>query len=124
MSKMRTTIQKEKGKILDRDRLRLFFDGLPDGKFTLEADDSAERTSPQNRYLHGVLLPEWRKALNYAGYNEVRNDEHAKLLLKSMFQVEHTSRLNTVDFNKLVNDAIQFAAEHMNHQIPYPNEKF
>lgn len=112
--------------------------GLKDGKWELEISPVNKRSSPQNRYLHGLLIPEFRKALNSVGYDEVKTDSQAKSILKSMFLVAETVNKetgemikyirNTRDLNKeemtiLFDEVIKFTAEHMNHQIAYPNEQ-
>jgi hypothetical protein len=138
MAKSSMIVNMKDGVILNPRAVKTFFAALPDGKNLIESDNSTKRTLPQNRYLHGVLIPEFRKALNSVGYDEVKNDSQAKLILKTMFLtrsttnketgqilefVEDTHNLTTVELNTLIDEVIKFCAEHMSYQIAYPNEQ-
>lgn len=111
---------------------------LKPGKYLASFKGLSKRTPPMNAYLHGVLIPEFRKALNGVGYDEVKTDEQAKRILKSMFltrqvtnketgemieYVADTSDLTKEEMSILYDEVIKFAAENMNHQILYPNEQ-
>lgn len=126
------------GQIDNKKTVKTFFESLPDGRYLIEADNSKKRTHPQNRYLHGVLIPEFRKALNSVGYNEVQTNEHAKLIMKSMFltreivneetgemikYTQDTHNLSTVELGELIEGVIRFSAENMSYIIPYPSEQ-
>lgn len=110
---------------------------LKDGKHILEASPYNKRSLPQNRYLHGVLIPEFRKALNSVGYDEVKDDIQAKLIMKSMFlkrrtanketgevieYIQDTSDCTKEEIGILIDEVIKFCADEMNYQIPYPGE--
>lgn len=97
-----------------------------------------KRSLQQNAYLHHILIPEFRKALNDVGYDEVRTDAQAKLIMKKMFltvsipnketaealeYVRDTSDLNKDEMSILFDDVIKFAWDNMNYKIPYPNEQ-
>src|SRR5665213_2819863 len=87
--------------------------GLAPGEYEWEIKRYKKpRSLPQNAYLHGVLIPCFREALNEVGYDEVKTDEQAKLLMKSMFlrrtvanhetgevleYIQDTSALNTFE---------------------------
>lgn len=111
---------------------------LKDGRWYVDFQNKNKRTLPMNAYLHGVLIPEFRKALNSVGYAEVKNDYQAKLILKSMFltgevfnketgevikYVKDTHDLTTVEMSELFEEVIRFTAANMDYQIPYPGEK-
>jgi len=128
----------ENAEIKNPAMVRAFFAALPDGRHLIESDKPKKRTSPQNRYFHGILLPEFRKALNGVGYDEVKTDEQSKLIIKSMFltrqtvnketgetieYVQDTHTLTTVEMMALVDEVIRFAAQNMNYIIPLPNEQ-
>lgn len=118
-----------------KERLKL----LRDGDYTVEIKKYRKpRSQPQNAYLHGVLIPCFREALNEVGYDEVKNDEQAKLIMKSMFLrrsvtnketgevlefIQDTSALNTVEMATLYEDVWKFAAENLNYVIPSPNSQ-
>ncbi len=95
------------------------------------------RSLPQNAYLHGVLIPCFREALNQVGYDEVKTDEQAKQIIKNMFlktsvtnhetgevleYVKDTSELNTEEMAILYEDVWKFAAEHLSYVIPAPGQ--
>lgn len=110
-----------------------------DGFVEIDMKHKRQRSSQQNRYLHGLLIPEFRKALNSVGYDEVKDDVQAKECLKAMFLTRHyessgsdlpqipyvrdTSTLTKEEMGDLIEEVIKFAAEHMNYRIPYPNEQ-
>lgn len=111
---------------------------VPDGKYKIEVSPLNQRSLAQNSYLHAALIPEFRKALNGAGYDEVKTDAQAKLIIKSMFltasvyseiqkmeinYVRRTRDLNKDELNTLIDEVIKFTAENLNHQIAYPNEQ-
>lgn len=96
-----------------------------------------QRSNGLNGYLHKVLFPGFRLALRSVGYNEVRTDAQAKLIIKKVFLTESvynevkqdyediirdTSSLNDIEAAFLIDEVIQFCAEHMHFKIPYPNE--
>lgn len=128
----------QNGSIVNRSTVKKYFDRLADGRYLVKIENRNKRTLPMNAYLHGVLIPEFRKALNSVGYDEVRNDEQAKLIMKSMFltdnivnketgetisYVKDTHQLTTIEMSTLFEDVIKFCAENMNYQIHYPGEQ-
>lgn len=131
-------ITKRDGVVLNPRAYEKLFAEFKDGKIKLEASRMNQRSLPQNAYLHGLLIPEFRKALNSVGYDEVKTDAQSKEILKSMFLkqqvvnketgeiIEYTKR--TRDLSKeemciLVDEVIKFAAENMHYQIPFPSEQ-
>ena len=136
--KVSAIIQVRDGKIVNRSGVKQFFSELQDGRHLLEATSKNTRSLSQNAYLHGVLIPEFKKALNSVGYDEVKNNDQAKLIMKSMFltdsitnketgemipYIKDTHNLTTVEMASLIEAVIKFAAENMNYQIGYPNEQ-
>lgn len=124
------------GRVQNRKPLTVLLQSLKDGRYLLEITKPDKRSLQQNKYLHAVLIPEFRKALNSVGYGEVKTDEQAKLIMKSMFLtrettngekpvhfVQDTHTLTKEELGILIEEVIQFAAENMNYQIPYPNEQ-
>lgn len=126
------------GQLQNRTGLVKLFRSLKDGKYEISVTKISKRSNQQNRYLHGLLIPEFRKALNSVGYNEVKTDEQAKLIMKSMFltrempnesggkpvhYVQDTSALSKEEMGVLIEEVIQFAATEMSYIIPYPNEQ-
>lgn len=106
------------------------------GSYMVRITSASKRSDPQNRYLHGVLFPEFKNALIDAGYN-IQTNEQAKSVIKQMFLQDNivneetgemipitkdTSELSKLETNLLIEQVIRFAAENMNYIIPYPNE--
>lgn len=131
-------LHKREGEIVNKSTVRKYIDQLNDGRYLVVIQNKNKRTLPMNAYLHGVLIPEFRKALNSVGYAEVKNDDQAKLILKSMFLVDSvfnketgetikyvkdTHDLTTIEMSELFEEVIRFAAANMDYQIPYPNEQ-
>ncbi len=99
--------------------------------------EESKRSSRQNRYLHGILIPEFRRAMFQAGYDKVLDDEIAKLVMKSMFLKEYVVNPHTAEAQEFIRDTsdltkgemsllydrvIEFAWEKLNYRIPYPNQ--
>lgn len=131
-------IHKSNGQLSNTKKLKQFLEDAEDGRYLVKIQSYNKRTLPMNSYLHGVLIPEFRNALNSVGYNEVRNDEQAKEIMKAMFlktrvvneqtgevieYTKKTSDLTTLEMSALFDEVIRFAAENMNYGIAYPNEQ-
>lgn len=138
MGKEMCIVNMEGGHVQNRKPLTVLFQSLKDGKYLLEISKSDKRSNPQNRYLHGLLIPEFRKALNSVGYDEVKTDVQAKLIMKSMFlkrqvvnketgevieYIQDTSDCTKEELNILIDEVIKFCAENMNYPIAFPNEQ-
>jgi hypothetical protein len=76
----------EKGNLLivNRDKVNRELAQLPPGLYEMKMIPKSERSLPQNNFFHGILVPEFRKALNGVGYR-IKNDTESKMVLKSMF---------------------------------------
>jgi hypothetical protein len=97
-----------------------------------------KRSLSQNAYLHGVLIPEFKKAMNECGWDDIRTDQDAKDWMKKEFlsysivnkktgeytnMIKNTSELDTFEMTKFIEDAVKFALESMNYTIYLPNEQ-
>lgn len=126
------------GEITNRKAVATLFKSLSDGRYDLEISDVSRRSNQWNRYLHGILIPEFRKALNEAGYDEVKTDAQSKEIIKRMFLtrqvsnketgevLEYTQRtrdLSKFEASVLIDEVVKFAAENMNYVIPMPSEQ-
>lgn len=138
MSRHWTILNIRDGKPTNADNVRKLFNQLKDGKYNVDLTKIDKRSNQQNRYLHGVLIPEFRKALNSVGYDEVKTDEQSKEIMKQMFlkrqtvnketgevleYVQQTRDLTKEENNILIEEVIKFCAENMSYTIPYPNEQ-
>lgn len=129
-------IQKRKNKWVNTANLNSFLESLEDGGYKATVVKTNKRSNPQNDYLHGLLIPEFRRALVSVGY-AIRSDEDAKTILKQTFlkevitndvgskieTVKDTSMLNKDEMSTLFDEVIRFCAENMSYQIPYPGEQ-
>lgn len=128
----------EDGQILNEKVARNAYGQLTPGRWHVKMEIANKRSLSQNAYLHGVLIPEFKTALYNHGYRAVKLDSQAKLIMKNMFlqaeitneetgemlpYVKDTSELTTTEMNLLFEEVIQFSAEHLKYQIPYPNEQ-
>lgn len=131
-------VSKRNGQWVANKQLQSYRDAAEDGRYILKLDRYNKRSNQENKFFHAVLVPEFRKALNDVGYNEVRTDKQAKDIIKAMFlktsivnektgeyieTVRNTSDLSKIEMANLFDEVIRFAAENLNYQIPYPNEQ-
>jgi hypothetical protein len=75
-----------------------------------------QRSSPENRYFHGVLLP---ILAEYTGYDP----DEMKAVVKWKFKIKHTAELTTSEFEKFMSDIRMWASRDLSCYIPEPNEQ-
>lgn len=93
------------------------------------------RSSQQNRYYFGVVIPLLMQGLNDVGYDYNKKETHE--FVKTNFNyteqvnestgevirhIKRTSRLNKSEFSEMVEKIKIFASEYLNIYIPDPNE--
>src|SRR5690606_37023707 len=137
MKRVSCIIHIRDGHIMNKSAVKKMFDELTDGRYLTTVESKTNRSLPQNAFLHGVLIPEFRAALNSVGYDEVKTDAQAKEIMKAMFckrqvtnketgevleYIQNTSDMTREEMSILYDEVIKFCAENMNHIIPYPNE--
>jgi hypothetical protein len=81
---------------------------------------SRKRSSQQNRYYHGVVVPEYRKAFNALGHSLTNNEVHK--WIKQRFKIETTTELSTTDWEEFIIKLQAYASNIFGIQIPDPNE--
>jgi hypothetical protein len=126
------------GEIVNKKAIAKAFSELGDGRYVVKITKANKRSLDQNAYMHGVLIPEFKNALRSVGYDEVKTNDQAKLIMKSMFLTDHivnketgegipyvkdTHELTTIEMSALFEEVIKFCAEKMSYQIPFPNEQ-
>ena len=108
---------------------------IADGRYYVSIKKKNARTNNQNRYWWGGVLPLIKQGLKDAGYNEVKTNEDAHEVVKALFLKKHisngdgvalemsgsTTELSTIEFNELIANIQQWAAEFLNVIIPDPN---
>jgi hypothetical protein len=72
------------------------------------------RSNPQNRYLHGVILP---ILADHTGY-EI---DEIKAVLKWKFKIKHTSSLSTKEFEDFLSKVRMWASAELGCFCPEPN---
>lgn len=96
------------------------------------------RSGQQNNYIHAVLIPEFKAALNEVGFDEIRTNEQCKELMKGLFlqheivneksgevlkTYKNTSELTTTEMMNFIDGAVKYALENMNYRIALPNKQ-
>lgn len=73
------------------------------------------RSASQNRYYHGVVI---RTLSEHLGYTNPEMHH----LIKSMFHIESTTKLETSEFERLLEDIRAWAQVDLDVSIPLPHE--
>lgn len=127
----------KEGKLSNAKKIRQIVESF-EGK-TIEliiSKASKKRSSPQNRYYWGCIVPIIKEALLQSG--NIFNDEHVHDLLKFKFlkedlpfgtdgefitRIKSTAELTTSQFMDYIAQIQQWAAEFLSIDIPDPNEQ-
>ena len=140
MNTIKTFSQIFKGKFTDyvSGQIREFIKEHEGEVVNIEISVFKKRSLSQNAYIHGVLIPEFKKAMNECGWDEIRTDQDAKDWMKKEFLsysiinkktgeysnlIKDTSACTTGEMTEFINVAIKFAQENMNYTIYAPNEQ-
>jgi len=104
-------------------------------KVTIEKRYS-RRSSRQNSYYWGVVVSIIHERLVEFGWDVTQEETHE--FLKDRFNrreyispdtgevfsvIKETKGMDTVEFNRYIEDIIRFSAETLDVQVPYPNEQ-
>ena len=126
------------GKITNPIVVKKAFDILEDGAYLCRIHTRKQRSLPQNAYYHSIVVEMVREGLRDAGYDEVKTNEDAHEVLKSLFLkkqiVNHntgevleipgsTVGLTTVQFSEFIEQVWKWSAEFLGIHIPAPNEQ-
>lgn len=126
-------------KVLNIQEFRDAINQLKDGKHLVTVKDIRKRSIPQNAYYWAVLVPMVRAGLYDAGYDEVRTNEDAHVVLKHLhlkknvvnkqtgetYQIDGSSAALAIpEFNDFIERICRWAAEYLGIVIPSPNEQF
>jgi len=103
---------------------------FPDGHVVVSVKVSRpSRSSAQNRFWHGVVIPAFAEHCGY-DFDDMKDTLALELLPREVIDVKtrevrivpgHTSKLNTKEFNELIERAQRLGAE-MGIYIPDPGE--
>lgn len=81
---------------------------------------SKQRSSQQNRYYHGVIVPVYRKVFIGLGHTVSNKEVHS--WIKQRFQIESTTKLSTTEWEEFIIKLQAYASNIFGVQIPDPNE--
>lgn len=128
------TIHKKEGSFQNIKAYREYWDMASDGTYQVEIKRLSKRTLQQNAWLHAIL-PIIKEALNDAGYNEVKTNEDAKLVLKALFfkrtisngvdeieVIEGTSQQDKLDFATKTEEIIAWARDYLGIDVAPPGK--
>jgi hypothetical protein len=108
---------------------------LLDGKdVTLTIERSTKRTSQQNRYYWGGVIPIIQYGMQEVGVKMSHKQVHELLKFKFLIEdvvtedgeilmqtIGSTTKLNTIKFNEYIDNIRQWAIEYLNIEVPEPN---
>src|ERR1043165_9083989 len=100
---------------------------INDGKYVITIEKYfRQRSLAQNAYLHSVVIPMVFDGLRNQGFNEVKDYEDAKTVIKNLFLkkkitngietfeiVQDTHKLTTKEMADFVDEVIQWAAMYL-----------
>ena len=110
---------------------------LLDGKdVTLTIERSNKRSSPQNRYYWGGVIPIIQYGMQEVGVKMSHDQIHELLKYKFLIQdvvtddgeilmqtIGSTTKLNTVKFNEYIDNIREWAWEYLSIEVPEPNQQ-
>jgi hypothetical protein len=132
------TIHKANRTIVNMKEFMTAFHQVKDGKCVVTFKDVRKRSLPQNSYYWKVVVPAVRSGLYDAGYDEVRTNEDAHVVLKQIhltrkmenkkngdvIPIAGSSRkLSVPEFNIYIETICKWAAEYLGIVIPSPNQQ-
>jgi len=135
MSKHWTILHIREGKIQNPSAVRKLFDELKDGKYLIEINKHNKRSTQQNRYYFGIVVPLVRDGIFNLGTDLTLAETHDFLkaefnyteIVSSDGEVKRAPRSTTALSKEQFSEYIQriqiFSAEFLNIYIPDPNEQ-
>lgn len=126
------------GQITNPRVVRRYFDELVDGSYQCKIEKGKKRSNRQNSFYWACVLPLVKEGLQYNGFREVKDEEDAHMVMKSMFLkskvinevsgdiieiIKETKKLTTVEFMTYIEEITQWAAEYLTVTIPEPNSQ-
>lgn len=136
MSKHWTILHIRDGEIVNKKAVKVLFDALKDGKYLIEINDHNKRSSPQNRYYWGLVVPMVKRGLYEHGTEVTEQEVHeyfkakfnvTAILNESTGEVDNvplsTTRLNKEQFSDYIENIQRWAAEWLQMVIPDPGEQ-
>lgn len=124
------------GQIANPAQVRKTFLELRDGKYLYEINTYNKRSTQQNRYYFGIVVPMIQKGINDLGHDLSKEEIHD--FLKAKFNYDgianeetgeymafplSTTRLNKEEFSNYIRKIQLFAADFLGVVIPDPGEQ-
>jgi hypothetical protein len=128
----------KQGGIINRNAVAQAFKQLHDGSYICTIEHSKRRTNLQNAYFHAVVVPLVYQGLRAVGFSDVKNNEDAKTVIKTLFLkrkirnektediievVRGTHELTTIEMNEFLEEVARWASEYLGIYIPAPGEQ-
>jgi hypothetical protein len=122
-------------KIVNPKVVREHFSRLNQGKYLITIKNIKNRSNQQNRYLHGIIIPLVFEGLRNAGFDDVKDFEDAKLVIKALFLkrkitneqtgevieiIKDTRKLTTVEMNQFIEEVAKWCSEYLGFVLPMP----
>jgi hypothetical protein len=79
-----------------------------------------QRSSQQNRFYHGVVIPHFQEA--FLKHGHILSAEETHKWIKQRFGIESTTKLSTLDWEEFLIKLQAYASNIFGIQIPDPNE--
>ena len=134
-------IKNGKWQFLDNSLVDAYVSGQPDGRyyFDLFKDKGAPKTSPQQGYYYGVVIPHTLKALKEQGNEDVvlsigngfkhlpLMKENVDQLLKGLWardtdnEVKSKADFSLDEYSELIDISIRWVAKYLSYVIPPPD---
>lgn len=123
--------------IVQKTAIRNFFARLAKvpGRYAISAESAKKRSTQQNAYYFGCVIPLVFDGLRDIGFETVQTKEDAHEILKALFLkkeipgpggemfvtvTDSTTKLSTVGFMEYLEKIAQWSAEYLNVVIPPP----
>jgi len=126
----------ENGNIVQKRLVRKKFDELKDGSYRIAIQSGKRRTTKENRYYWGVVIPLVFDGLRDMGFEKIIDKEDAHLVCKSLFLKQDETRngvriekagsskkLTTVEFEEYIQHITIWAGDYLNVVIPPPGQQ-
>ena len=136
--KTQTVTHIKDGRITNPKVIRIAFDSLVDGSYLLNIESFKKRSLQQSAYYWSVCVPMVKDGLLKMGFNEVKSNDDAHLVMKHLFLKKKitseisgeeiivetsTTELTKEAFNFFLEDVWQWGSQYLGIQIPQPNEQ-
>ena len=133
----------------DKSLVEAYMSGQPDGRyyFDLSKDKGAPKTSPQQGYYYGVVIPHTLKALKEQGNEDIvlsigqagrgygQGFKHLPLIkenvddmLKQLWETKNDCEIKSKagfsldEYSELIDVSIQWVAKYLSYVIPPPDK--